>query len=436
MKKAFRQAIRLSFLLFIPLLMQAQDIDFARRLIDTLCSPAFVGRGYVNDGDMKAAKYLASEFREIGLQAFSDDYLQYYSFPMNTLPGKLQAGIDGKKLTAGSEFQVWVANPDVKGSFEIIRLKKADTKNHRKFNQFEKQDFRQKFILVDKKGITDKQALSRVDTLRFLNPVGAAGYIFISENKPGWSVSLGAYPRNYSVVDVKREAMPRHPESISLEVETEFLPLHPAANVIGWIKGALQPDTFLVFTAHFDHLGRMGKEVYYPGANDNASGTAMVTDLARHYSLPGNQPRYSMIFILLSGEEAGLKGSNFCAENPPVDLKKVKFLINLDMVGTGSGGITLVNATVFKDAYDWMEEINSEKKYLAMVKPRSESCNSDHCPFYKKGVPAIFIYSMGKEFGEYHNIDDRADKVPLTEYNDIFSLVRDFMDSFGNKTAD
>jgi Zn-dependent M28 family amino/carboxypeptidase len=200
--------------------------------------------------------------------------------------------------------------------------------------------------------------------------------------------------------------------------------------MIGYVRGVVEPDSFLVFTAHYDHLGRMGKDVYFPGANDNASGTAMLLDLARYYSAEGKQPWYSIAFICLSGEETGLNGSGYYTRNPLFPLKQIKFLVNLDMVGTGSEGITMVNATVFKEAYERMVKINADHEYILTVKQRGESCNSDHCPFYQMGVPAVFIYSQGKEFTEYHNPDDKSSILPLTEYKDIFRLMVDFMDSF------
>ena len=79
------------------------------------------------------------------------------------------------------------------------------------------------------------------------------------------------------------------------------------------IKGTLFPDSFFVFTAHYDHLGTMGASVIFPGAHDNASGVAFLLDLARHFS--STPPPYSLIFLFLSGEEAGLKGSLYASEN-------------------------------------------------------------------------------------------------------------------------
>jgi aminopeptidase YwaD len=200
---------------------------------------------------------------------------------------------------------------------------------------------------------------------------------------------------------------------------------HKTQNVVGFIEGSKYPDSFFVFTAHYDHVGMMGKDVMFPGANDNASGTAMIIDLARHYSQ--NKPEISIVFIAFSGEEAGLYGSRYFSEHPLFPLENIKLLINLDMVGTGSDGIAFVNGSVFPDLFEIVNKINEEKKYLKRLKVRGEACNSDHCFFYKKGVPAFFIYSMGKEHMHYHNVYDKADILPLTKYDEIFKLLTNFV---------
>lgn len=423
MKKVF-----LFLFILIGIYSQAQNIDFARKLIDTLASPSFDGRGYVNNGDTRAAIYLSEVFKETGLQKFGESYLQEYSFPMNSLNGKVEAFANEKKLKAGTDFQVWSASPDFEGEFKVRYLTKEIMLSPKKLKKFMSHSFVKSFIAVDKKGIEDKKALSVIDSLKFYNFLNAKGIINISHSKLLWSVMSGARVRSYPMVDIMSESIPKKLNRFSLQVESEFNPKHKAYNVMGYVKGSIEPDTFLIFTAHYDHLGRMGNDVYYPGANDNASGTAMVTDFAHYYSNPEAKPAYSMIFILLSGEEAGLHGAEYCAEHPPVDLKKVKFLINLDMVGTGSEGITMVNGSFLKSDYERMAKLNADNEYIMTVKARGESCNSDHCPFYKKGVPAVFIYSMGKEFTEYHNPDDMSSRLPLSEYNDIFRLLRDFMD--------
>ena len=86
----------------------------------------------------------------------------------------------------------------------------------------------------------------------------------------------------------------------------------------------------------------MGKKTYFPGGNDNASGTSMVLNLMEYYSNPINKPRYTIVFILFAGEEAGLLGSEYYTTHPTKDLNKIKFLLNLDLMGTGEEGMMVV----------------------------------------------------------------------------------------------
>ena len=130
------------------------------------------------------------------------------------------------------------------------------------------------------------------------------------------------------------------------------------------------------------------------------------------------------MFIALTGEEVGLFGSKYFVDNPIIDLKKIKFLINLDMVGTGSSGISVVNATIFKEQFNKLKQINDDNNFITNISQRGAACNSDHCPFFEKGVPSFFIYTTGKEFNEYHNTKDKADSIPLTAYEGLFNLIK------------
>jgi Zn-dependent M28 family amino/carboxypeptidase len=92
------------------------------------------------------------------------------------------------------------------------------------------------------------------------------------------------------------------------------------------VPGTLHPDSFVVFTAHYDHLGLMGRHNFFPGANDNASGVALLISLADYFQ---HHPQpYSVVFLAFSGEEAGLLGSGYFADHPPIKLSSVRFLIN------------------------------------------------------------------------------------------------------------
>jgi len=149
-------------------------------------------------------------------------------------------------------------------------------------------------------------------------------------------------------------------------------------------------------------------------------------DIARYYSEKKDSLPYSIVFIAFSGEEAGLLGSFYFVNNPLFPLKNVKLLLNLDMVGTGSKGIKVVNATEFVDLFNKFISINDSCKYLSVIEKRGSAANSDHYPFYERGVPSFFIYTLGDEYKEYHNIYDKADKLPFTAYDGLFRLIVNF----------
>jgi Zn-dependent M28 family amino/carboxypeptidase len=213
-----------------------------------------------------------------------------------------------------------------------------------------------------------------------------------------------------------------------LKVKTEFVEDFQAKNVIGYIEGE-KKDEFFVFSAHYDHLGRMGKKVYIPGAQDNASGTAMVLDIAEYYK--ENKPEYSIVFMLFAGEEAGLLGSVHYVLNPLFDLRKVKMVVNLDLVGTGDDGITIVNGANpdYSDIWQKFEKINIEKEYFTTIKARGEASNSDHYPFHAVGIPAVFIYTMGGQT-YYHNPKDKPETLTFTGYDALFNLLLNFVEDY------
>ncbi len=402
------------FLLVFSISAFSQDKNYAHRLINDLASPEMHGRGYVNKGEKIAAKYLRKEFKKNRLKSFSNNYFQKFSFSINTFPEPISVSIDGKELEPGTEFLIESSSPAITGTYNLVWI------NNTKIDKEKYLDLLNKFIVTKLK----QKELADLDLPKF------KGILKLNEKKLWWHVSNGRKQGDYVSLKIKKDAIPQEASNITISVQNKFFDDYKTQNVIGYIEGKIHPDSFFVFTAHYDHLGRMGTQIYFPGANDNASGTAMITDLARHYSIPENRPDYSIVFMAFSGEEAGLVGSTYYADNPLFPLENIKFLINLDLVGSGSDGITVVNSSVFTEAYNSLVTINNNKKYLKEIKKRGESCNSDHCPFYKKGVPAIFIYTRGKECSEYHTPDDKAENLPLTEYEDLFRLLTDFILAF------
>ncbi len=406
---------------------QAQDIDYAHFIVNKLAAPEMEGRGYVNYGSHQAAEFIAREMLNCGIRPFKDTYSQPFHLNVNTFPGTLMAKIDGRSLKPGADYLISASSPAVNQVYELVFPDKKVFSDPAKLKKFAEENLQQSTLAFDKselKGYAAKVA----DSMLATNFIGAGGYLLInSNNKLVWSVWPGEVQQSFPVIEVREDALPRKPKNIALTIEAEYNKDVEVRNVVGFIPGTTAADTFLVFTAHYDHLGRMGSEAYFPGANDNASGIAMMLDLARYFSKSANQQKYSIAFIALAGEEMGLKGSTYYVENPSFPLENIRFLINLDMVGTGSEGITVVNGTVYPKAFALLDSINTDNNYLVNVASRGESCNSDHCPFYQKGVPSVFIYSRGKEYLEYHNIYDLPQNLPFTEYEDIFRLLKDFI---------
>lgn len=366
--------------LFISGLSNAQDSLFARKLVDTLTSPYFWGRGYTHDGVHMAAAFIASQFKSYGVKPMDGkNYLQEFSYPVNIFPGKMNVAINGVKLIPGKEF----------------------------------------IVSPDSKGVTGEGKLEQTDSTHF---VDRKNRVIVSlEDKLTWSVEGKAL--DFTLIQVDKKAFTQMPATLKVAIENEVIPDFKTANVCGVVKGTIKPDSIIVITAHYDHLGGMGSDTYFPGANDNASGLTQLLSLAKYYA--ANPQPYTMAFIGFSGEEAGLLGSRYFTENPLIPLKNIRFLINLDLNGTGIDGITVVNATVYQKEFAAMRQINNEYHYFAKVVPRGKAANSDHYLFTEKGVPAFFIYTLGG-IKAYHDVFDISATLPLNKYNDLFRLIVKF----------
>ena len=367
--------------LFVSNLLLAQDSLFARKMVDTLASPVFWGRGYTKDGVHKAAGFLTSKFKSYGLKPMDGkNYLQPFTYNVNTYPGKMEVAINGVTLRPGRDF---IIRPDSHGVTCEGKLQQDSA------------------IFVD---VQDK-------------------VIVVPEDKLTWSAEQKDVP--YTVVEVDRKVLNSKPETINIDVESKLVTGFKTGNICGVVKGTIHPDSLIVYTAHYDHLGGMGANTYFPGANDNASGVSQVLMLARYYA--AHPQPYTMAFILFSGEEAGLLGSKYFTEHPLVPLSSIRFLINLDLEGTGIDGITVVNATVYPKEFAMLKKINQAGNYLVKINQRGKAANSDHYLFTEKGVPSFFIYTLGG-IKAYHDVYDISKTLPLDHLDNEFRLLLKFND--------
>ncbi len=172
---------------------------------------------------------------------------------------------------------------------------------------------------------------------------------------------------------------------------------------------------WIIVGAHFDHLGRRG-DTYYPGADDNASGTAMLLEVARCFAQADKRPRRSVMFVGFDLEEYGLIGSRYFAEHPPVGLDKVKLFVTADMLGRSLGGVCPGHVFVFgSDTLTGLREnldATAEREPIELVPLGNDLLiidRSDYGPFRKRKIPYLF-FSTG-ENPAYHQTDDTSDTI-------------------------
>lgn len=200
------------------------------------------------------------------------------------------------------------------------------------------------------------------------------------------------------------------------------------SNVVGIIRG--KTNRCILFGAHFDHLGIQGGKIYN-GADDNASGTAALLELAEAFSSM-SKPKHTLVFVAFSAEEIGLIGSKYHANNPAFPLKNHDLMINMDMIGRlrdGNPTLSVQSGNLPKKIKDSVYRLDDDYPFTFNLVPAG--WRSDHAHFNSKGVPVLFFHTGGHP--QYHQpTDDEhlinyGGLVQITKY--IFELTNTLMES-------
>lgn len=417
----------LSFLLFFCTgKILAQSLDYAREAVNILASDSLKGRGYVENGDKLAADFIRSEFAKFGLKSFNNSYYQEFETSVNTFPDPQSVIVNGKKLKAGKDYLLDPGSPSLKGSFDVISVTADEILDNAKFVNKLRVSSGQLIAVqpFDKSNFTKEQNEQLNGVINFLkyhpqNP--SKGTIKLTRDKLTWAGSVRQNSK--PTIIIHSDSLDGSLKSLKLDLKSSFIEEYTTQNVIGYIEGE-HTDSTIVFIAHYDHLGMLGPEATFNGANDNASGTAMLLSFAKYYS--ENKPNYNTVFIAFGAEELGLIGSKYFTENPLFPLSEIKFLMNFDLAGTGDEGIQVVNGSVYRKQFDELVQINEERDLLSNIEIRGAACNSDHCMFDQQDVPGFYIYTLGG-IQAYHDVYDRLETLPLTEFEDYFKLIVEFI---------
>jgi aminopeptidase YwaD len=393
-----------------------------RHQIITLTGATYSGRGYVNKGAEHAGRYLVRRFKEIGLSPLKDDstYMQPYTFAVNTFPDFASLKLNKTDLEPGLDYLVDASSPSfTRDGLKVTRTDLGKIQDTASFNKIAASwHTNKRAYLLQNADDYCKRTGTRL--WRFAHSLPAGCFIIPQHGKLTWTVSTETVPATiFYVVDT---VMPKRVKKASVNVHSVFLPAARSENVTGIVPGEVA-DSFIIFTAHYDHLGMMGKDAVFNGASDNASGTAMLLYLAAYFAQ--HPQHYTMVFIAFSGEEAGLLGSKYFTEHPLLQLSHIKFLTNIDIMGDATEGVTVVNATGQPKELVLLQDINTKKQYLPAIKTRDNAPNSDHYMFTEKGVPAIFIFSNGGK-GYYHDVMDNANELTLNNIDKAARLFIEF----------
>lgn len=388
----------------------AQDLIRARKNLEKLSSPSFAGRGYLEGGHKKAARFLQKSFKKLGLSPLNGSYYQEFTIEQNVFPRDPELILNGRRLTTGKDYLPAPECPETAGQFRIFRWDSLGVPGNASAQ-------------TGKAWLFDKKTLKQ---WKNSGTAGSAtpGLFLQSEDK--LTHSLAVAPEFPPRILIKKESLLPTDSVLDVRIYSKSSRI-TTRNVIGVVKGTRFPDSLLVVCAHYDHLGKIGRSTLFPGAGDNASGTAFMLELAAWFSK--NPLQYSVLFIAFSAEEAGLLGSRYFVQHPPVPLGNIRFVMNLDLIGFGDKGATVVNGTVHEKEFGRLQAINRSKGYLPVINARGRAANSDHFPFSEKGVPAFFLYTLGGP-GHYHDIYDKADTVTLSGFPAVFGLIRDFLQGF------
>ncbi len=412
--------------------VSAQDLAQYKRVIKELASAKYQGRGYAKGGANKAGKFLQKEYQKAGVDEVT---LQPFKLDINTFSGKmemesltpspLREGETWEKLRPGVDFSMREYSPGVHGEFPVYHVDTLNYDADRMFADLAKPEYANALVACEfwftYRHSKDFQRLQKA------GECNNAGLIYTWPAPIKFFKAYGHRVVDKPIIWVTPEAI-KDVQRVRLNVDNEFLKDYECFNVIAKVEGQ-RHDSCYVFTAHYDHLGNLGKKVFYAGANDNASGTSCIVTLAAYYAK--HKPQYDMYFLSFSGEDANLRGSEFFANNPIVPLSQIKYLFNIDMIGDNSPVQYCECSEEGMRGYQLFEQINNENHYFTSLHRGDLAANSDHYPFATRHVPCIFLENeKGDAFQYYHTIYDTYETVKFDSYEPVFRLVRDFIERY------
>jgi glutamate carboxypeptidase len=282
---------------------------------------------------------------------------------------------------------------------------------------------------LDRQAVAPAQApATRVDATRLLKDLATLA----APNMEGRLTGTPGNKRAQAYILEQFKQLKLQPVSKSYEQKFSFRSTREfpdATNLFASIRGTVEPDRYLIVSAHYDHLGVKDGATYH-GADDNASGVAAMLAVARWFST--RPARISILFVAFDGEEEGLQGAKYFVQHPPVPSDRMAAVVNMDMVGRGDKNeIYVAGTSPYPQLKPIVEAAAKGRKIdvrLGHDRPgvpgvEDWTFSSDHGPFHTAKVP--FLYFGVEDHADYHKPTDTADKIPRAFYVEATELVLD-----------
>lgn len=456
----------------VPPLRDANDLERAAATITDrdmiarigfLADDALRGRDTPSPGLEVAAAYLASEFRALGLEPAGDDgsYIQRYPFPLRGLDPagaalRFESGTHHYQVEYAAGFAAEpgrITQPAASLVYVGARIDPAVASSG---------SLRDRAVLVDLPGTPPAEGaalprelrIARSAALRSAAEAGAAAVIFALD--PAWGgEALGALARRYeapartlgepiAAFYVSSQAVRQAFEAASLDpaaarVRAQTGPVtlagvaarlaapartiadDRAPNVVAVLRGSDPElrDTYVVFSAHMDHVG-VGRpdatgDSIYNGADDDASGTSALVEIAEAFASLPTRPARSVMFLAVSGEEKGLLGSQWYSDHPTVPVERIVANVNMDMIARNAPDTIVVIGQEYSSLGPLVREVARERSGLRLAVAEDQwpeerfFFRSDHFNFARKEIPALFFFAGVHE--DYHRPSDELETV-------------------------
>jgi len=431
------------FRLFIPLLLLStfvsaqklkkadkEIVQYLQQQVGYLSSDELKGRRAGDQGEILAAEFIASKFKEIGLIPKGDNATYFQHFTISDgkeLSKDTDLRLNGKMLKAGVDFFPLSNSPAAS-----INAESSPSLNEKG----------QPWMVDLAEAIFENKENPHFDVANLLSgkmfkakEKGASAVIFFNSSSLDDKIKFDPKDRSETAplpaVYINTNAQKQHfPDvSISYQISANLLitpKIRNSRNVIGYLDN--NAVYTIVIGAHFDHLGygedgnsmiRTGEPGIHNGADDNASGTSSMIELA--FLLKNSKAKqFNYLFIAFSAEELGLNGSKYFVEHPTVPLNSINYMINLDMVGRMNDSIKTITVGGYGTSPSWKTMFESVKnKDLAIRFDSSGTGPSDHASFYRKDIPVLFFFTG--LHADYHKPSDDADKI---NYVGMLKIIR------------